>query len=77
MILWTVVPLEAIFAGADTQLPQYEEIEYEGTKLVVEKSVSGQMKVVRVLTTNPADYLRSEFQPGAVLKYEPVVKVLS
>lgn len=76
MILWTIVPEEAIFA--EKSLPvMYEEIDYLGQKVLVEKISENQFSVVRLLSTQPANYLRSDLQPGTIIAYKPVAETLS
>ncbi|HWR43095.1 YlzJ-like family protein [Sporomusa sp.] len=66
MILWTVMPMEAVFPQAYN--PTYDEIEYAGTKMLVEKTSVDEYRVVRILSTNPQDYLRQDIQPGTVFR---------
>ena len=73
MILWTVLPLEIVLEGFDTQ-PNYEEIDYAGLTVVVERLSPVQCRVIRILSTDPQDYLRADLQPGTVLTYQPVAK---
>ena len=76
MTLWSIVP-EEIVLGSVTPPPAYEEIECSGMKCLVEKTGPTQCRVVRLLTTDPSEYLRTEFQPGTILTYEPILKTLS
>lgn len=75
MVLWTIIPPEIIFGVADNN-PSYKEINVQGTSLLVEQVSSTHSRVVRLLSTCPDDYLRPEFQPGALLEwrltYQPV-----
>jgi len=73
MILWTVMPIDMVFASSAPP-PQYQEIVYAGTNVLVEKISPTQCRIVRLLTTNPADYLRPEIQPGVILNFEPSAK---
>jgi len=73
MILWSILPADIVLDNIDS-LPPYEEISYSGMKCLVEKTGSTQYRVIRLLTTNPKDYLRPELQPGTMLKYEPIWK---
>ncbi|SDF76421.1 YlzJ-like family protein [Sporolituus thermophilus] len=75
MILWTVMPLEIVLEGLDAQ-PNYEEIDYNGLTVVVERLSPVQCRVIRIISTDPQDYLRSDLQPGTVLTYQPVVKAV-
>jgi len=73
MILWSIIPEELMLNDVNS-LPIYDEIEWHGMKCVVEKTNSDQYKVIRILTTNPSEYLRPELQPGTILTYAPVAK---
>ncbi|WP_425060923.1 hypothetical protein SCACP_16840 [Sporomusa carbonis] len=77
MILWTIVPEEAIFVNQNQSIAAYEEIEYSGQKVLVEKVSAKEFRVVRLLTTNPSDYLRNDLQPGTIITYKPVIETLS
>ena len=76
MTLWSVVPLEIVL-GDVAPLIAYEEIKCSGMKCLVEKTGPTECRVVRLLTTDPSEYLRSELQPGTILTYEPMLKSLS
>lgn len=76
MILWSIVPADMVLNNV-TSLPDYEEIECSGMKCVVEKIGPRQCRIVRLLTTDPSHYLRTELQPGSVITYEPILKALS
>lgn len=66
MILHTVMPLELVFAEEGPTEPPME-IEIAGQRLLVQRS--GQAwQVVRLLSSDPADYLDPRWQPGTVLR---------
>lgn len=66
MTLWTVVPEEMIF-GQETYPEPYEEIEFSGTKMLVERISENQRRIVRIISSDPQDYLCADLQPGVVL----------
>ncbi|MBP2628835.1 MAG: YlzJ-like protein [Firmicutes bacterium] len=76
MIIWSIFPEEMVMSNVVSP-PDYEEIECSGMKCLVEKIGPRQCRVVRLLTTDPRDYLRTELQPGTILTYEPILKALS
>ena len=76
MTLWSIVPVETILDTVTTS-PAYEEIECGGMKCLVEKTGPTECRVVRLLTTDPNEYLRNELQPGTILTYETTLKILS
>lgn len=71
MVLWTVIPIEMVMADP-YQPPVYEEIDYAGVPLIVEKTGPVDCRIVRLISTNPQDYLRADIQPGVLLTYQPV-----
>lgn len=66
MTLWTVVPEELIF-GQESQPDSYEEIEFSGARMLVERISDSQRRIVRIISTDPSDYLCADLQPGVIL----------
>ncbi len=75
MILYTIMPLELVMEGMGNQETSQErreiEIEVEGRKLVVQPQSATEGRVVRLLSTNPEDYLKGEWQPGSLIRFSP------
>ncbi|MDD4237173.1 MAG: YlzJ-like family protein [Desulfotomaculaceae bacterium] len=68
MILYTPMQLELVLEGFDTtQYPEYRDIEYQGVAMVVESAGFGKQKIVKLLSTNPSDYLKPELAPGSLI----------
>ena len=69
-MLYTIIPQESIF-GNGTELnfskSKTEWIEHEGNWVQIEKN-NDQKKVVRLISTNPNDYLADEYQPGSIFE---------
>ena len=76
MILWTVMPLDVVFPPAENA-PSYEEVDVDGTKLIVERLSATEAKVIRIISSNPADFLNPNYQPGTRLTYSIVHSALS
>jgi hypothetical protein len=72
VVLWTVLPIELVLRETE-HTPAFEEIDYSGIKLMIEKISPLQGRVVRLLSTEPQDFLRPEIQPGVLLSYMPVL----
>ncbi|MDR3592221.1 MAG: YlzJ-like family protein [Negativicutes bacterium] len=72
MLLWTVMPIELVLDGAD-KLTAYQEIDYAGLRVLVENLGGEQCRIVRLVSTEPQDFLRPEVQPGTVLTYRAVL----
>ncbi|MDI3538156.1 MAG: hypothetical protein PWP12_61 [Bacillota bacterium] len=69
MILYTPMPLELVLEGMEDYRPQYEEVVVRGHKLLVERTGVNQAKLVRLLSTNPNDFLDPSFFPGSILTF--------
>ncbi|HBF38496.1 MAG TPA: hypothetical protein DDW50_14405 [Firmicutes bacterium] len=71
-MFYTIVPLEYIFEGEEEseeseskkQKNDDIEIKREGVSLMVQSSDAGHYKITRLISTNPNDYLKPEWQPG-------------
>ncbi len=70
-IMYTPMPIELILEGMEKERPPYQELEVGGAKLLVEQLGMHNYRVVRLISTDPMDYLKSEFQPGTELQFEP------
>lgn len=71
MILYTIFPEEVIFATTEAEKQSSEaapvEIEKGGVRLMVLPHTGGRMEVVRVISTDPQDYMNPKWQPGMLL----------
>ncbi len=69
MILYTPMQLELVLEGLDTtKYPEYEEIQYKDIPMVVEEVGLGRKRIVKLLSTNPYDYLKPGISPGTIIK---------
>lgn len=70
MILYTPMPLELVTEGLEKmKQPAVRAVIYAGVPLLLEDAGAGTGKVVRLLSTEPQDYLRADLFPGAEIKY--------
>lgn len=66
MILYTPVPMEAVFPS---EQPELAAVERDG-RFFSGVKISGGIQITRLCSTCPADYLRPDWQPGCVLPPE-------
>ncbi|MBS4008231.1 MAG: YlzJ-like family protein [Clostridium sp.] len=66
-MLWTIVPLEVVLEGSESFQPAYTEIIRNNTRLVVEELGKNSAKIIRVISSNPIDYLNPAIQPGNII----------
>ncbi|GFN23794.1 MAG: YlzJ-like family protein [Thermoanaerobacteraceae bacterium] len=71
MVIYTPMIPELIWEGADGFRPSFQEIQVGRLTLLVEPLGFQQARVVRLLSTDPADYLYSPYQPGRVVSFVP------
>lgn len=67
-MLYTVVPIEDVLA-TDWQPPVWGEVTLSGRQLVYELDPEGAPRLVRLISTDPMDYLDPRLQPGADLSW--------
>ncbi len=68
MILWTPMQMELVLEGIENMTsPSYCQISYRGVSMLVEKTDGGRKRIARLLSTNPADYLNTDYTPGKYL----------
>lgn len=72
MMLYTIIPLEAIFdpeteTGSGESVVAEVEIKQGSVSLLAQPLPGGQYKINRIISTDPQDYLRPEWQPGSIM----------
>ncbi|MFZ5633915.1 MAG: YlzJ-like family protein [Bacillota bacterium] len=69
MILWTPMQLELVLEGLEDMCPpEYGQVYHRGVPVLVERTRDGRHKIARLLSTDPADYLKPEYTPGNFLE---------
>ena len=69
MILWTPMQLELVFEGIDDMVdPGYSHITHCGIPMLAQRTAQGGYRVAQLLSTDPMDYLKREYEPGNLLK---------
>ena len=71
MIIHTPMPLELVLDGSDEFRPSYEEIDIRGRKVLVERKDATHASVVRILSTNPADFLIQPYFQELLSLFKP------
>lgn len=64
VVLYTVVPLYEVLAGWDEPRPEPISVEMEGRTLLIEPESPYAGRIVRLISSNPNDFLDPAFQPG-------------
>lgn len=61
------MPMELVLENARTA-PALLEVRQEGRLLLVEPQPGGQGKLVRLISSDPSDYLNPSWQPGTMVQ---------
>lgn len=71
MILYTIIPLETVLDGSVSYTPLYSELALKnGGTLLVEKHGPNSARVVRLISSNPLDYLDPHLLPGKIVDFK-------
>lgn len=69
VILYTPMQLELVLSGLDQMSRAGERTAtVGGVPVLVQRRADGSEKIVQLLSTNPADFLRQDLNPGALVK---------
>lgn len=69
-MLWTVMPTELVMEGHETYRPAYAEMPWKNGTLLVEETGQNTARVVRLISTDPMDYLDPAIQPGSIIEHK-------
>lgn len=69
MIMHSILTHEIIFQGYPDFSPEYHEIQAGGVRLLVQPLSLEEGKVVRLISSDPGDYLDPALAPGATVRY--------
>lgn len=66
MVLYTIVPEEIVLADLD-KVTHSEEMIYRGKRILVQRLDWQRLRIVQLVSSDPADYLDNGLQPGTVI----------
>lgn len=67
-LLYTIFPPDLVLQAQTEEKRSYFNLDLDGRTLVLELR-DGQPYVARLISTNPADYLKPEYQPGERFRF--------
>lgn len=71
MIIYSPIPIEAIFEGYDKMKLNYREVQFGQVTMVLEQVSVGEGRIVRVISPDAQDYLNPNYQPGRIISFRP------
>lgn len=69
MILWTLVSDEAFWEPAEPPKELDQEVVCNGVRMVIEPISLRQGRIKRIISTDPAVYLRPDLAPGTIIEF--------
>ncbi len=68
MVLYSIYPPEVVLGQPESAGPNYMSVEMDGRSFLLE-AADGQMRIVRLMSTDPRDYLNPDWQPGKAFSF--------
>ena len=70
-MLWTVIPEDIVMANSD-KINALQEVTYKNRKVLGYPTGQGKLCVVRIISSNPRDFMDQRFQPGSIIDVGPI-----
>jgi len=68
MLFHSIAPIHQVLDGMEEERP-YRDIVWKNRRLIVEPLADGRhARIVRLISSNPADFLRPDLRPGTVIR---------
>lgn len=67
MILYTVLPIEQVLEGIERER-HFVDIEIQGVTMTIEPVSAEEAMIVRIISTDPRDFLKPALQPGRKIR---------
>jgi len=72
-MIYSIVPPEQLFFdGWENTIVELQDVQLGGVTMQVTREADGKMRIVRLISANPYDYLNPAFAPGSVFRFVPV-----
>lgn len=72
MMLYTVIPIEDVLEDMEKEPALTTELVIGGVIMEIELLGNFEGRVVRVISSDPQDYLASHHQPGSIIRWDIV-----
>jgi len=66
MLLYTPLPMEVVLEGLE-KAREYHEVQINNITMILERISDSESKIVKLISTNPNDFLNPMLQPGRIL----------
>lgn len=73
MIIYTPLPIDLVLAGFE-QRHDWREMDIDGVTAVVEPTGQDRARIVRLISTDPNDFMNPRYAPGAEVVFRPLIE---
>lgn len=74
MLYYSIVPGEMIFAEEEEE-PELVELNVDGVTIVVRQIDSNQGEIVKLISSDPQNYMNLDYQPGNIVEFVPQIQM--
>ena len=67
MTFYTIMPADQMYPHEHQSLINFFEIMYNGIPVMVEHDGGSSLRIDRILSTDPSDYMHLDIQPGSII----------
>lgn len=76
MILYSVIDPQFVFQGWDDYEPEYKEVQIsDSVSMIVEDINEDEAKIVKLISSDPQDFLNQDYAPGSIVKKDVMYKI--
>ncbi|HHY04530.1 MAG TPA: hypothetical protein GX534_05030 [Thermoanaerobacterales bacterium] len=68
MLLYTTMPMEIVLENLEKEY-EFKELDMGNSKLVIEQTGINTGRIVRLISSDPQDYLNPKFTPGNTISF--------
>ncbi|MBM7623451.1 YlzJ-like family protein [Sporohalobacter salinus] len=73
MVNYSIFPIEEIFYEEEEEEGELLELEVDGMTMLIKQTEIDQGEIVKIISSNPQDYINVDYQPGTMVKFEPQI----
>lgn len=76
MILYTILPDQVVLDEEDEASEKADKqqlIEYDGRQILIEPLTENEWQIIRLLSSDPQDFLNPRYQPGNIVPVKPQI----
>lgn len=71
MVYYSIFPIEETFAEEEEEESELVELEVNGVTMLINQTEIDKGEIVRIISSNPQDYMNAAYQPGTMVNFEP------